>query len=297
MANNHVIVGLGELLWDMLPNGKQLGGAPANFAYHARMLGNQGIIASRIGADDLGKEILSRLGTLKLRTDSIQTDELMPTGTVAVEVKEKKQPIYTITEDAAWDCLEWTDPWEALAKQAKAVCFGSLAQRTTQSRVTIRRFLRAMSPGAVRIFDVNLRQFFYTTEIIHDSLLLADIAKLNEQELPQVMRVLGLKSGNLKANVRTLLETYGLKMVCLTRGHLGCMLANEKQVIENQGFKIRVADTVGAGDAFTAAMVHHFLKGTSLEKTAQAANRLGSYVASQNGATPQIDKNILNQVI
>ncbi|HEY5139431.1 MAG TPA: PfkB family carbohydrate kinase, partial [Methylococcales bacterium] len=194
MANNFILVGLGELLWDMLPNGKQLGGAPANFAYHARMLGNQGIIASRIGTDDLGKELLSRLSTLKLKTDHIQTDEIMPTGTVAVEVKEKNQPIYTITENTAWDCLEWTDPWEALAKQAKAVCFGSLAQRTTQSRVTIRRFLRAMAPGAVRIFDVNLRQFFYTTEIIHDSLLLADIVKLNEQELQQVMRVLGLKS-------------------------------------------------------------------------------------------------------
>jgi fructokinase len=297
MANNNVIVGLGELLWDMLPNGKQLGGAPANFAYHAQMLGNQGIIASRIGADDLGKEIIERLGRLKLKTEHIQSDEIRPTSTVAVEVNEKGQPHYIITEEVAWDCLEWTDPWESLAKQAKAVCFGSLAQRTAQTRITIRRFLRAMSPGAVRIFDVNLRQFFYTTEIIHDSLLLADIAKLNEQELPQVMRVLGLKSGNLKANVRLLLETYGLKMVCLTRGHLGCMLANEKQTIENQGFKVRVADAVGAGDAFTAALVHHFLKGTSLEKTAQAANRLGSYVASQNGAMPQIDKNILNQVI
>jgi fructokinase len=297
MANNNVIVGLGELLWDMLPNGKQLGGAPANFAYHAQMLGNQGIIASRIGADDLGKEIIERLGRLKLKTEHIQSDEIRPTSTVAVEVNEKGQPHYIITEEVAWDCLEWTDPWESLAKQAKAVCFGSLAQRTAQTRITIRRFLRAMSPGAVRIFDVNLRQFFYTTEIIHDSLLLADIAKLNEQELPQVMRVLGLKSGNLKANVRLLLETYGLKMVCLTRGHLGCMLANEKQTIENQGFKVRVADAVGAGDAFTAALVHHFLKGTSLEKTAQAANRLGSYVVSQNGAMPQIDKNILNQVV
>jgi fructokinase len=154
-----------------------------------------------------------------------------------------------------------------------------------------------MSPGAVRVFDVNLRQYFYTTEIVHDSLLLADIAKLNEQELPQVMRVLGLKSGNLKANVRLLLETYGLKMVCLTRGHLGCMLANEKQTIENQGFKVRVADAVGAGDAFTAALVHHFLKGSPLDKIAKSANRLGSYVASQNGATPPIDKNILSQVM
>ncbi|MDO8301940.1 MAG: carbohydrate kinase [Sedimentisphaerales bacterium] len=297
MANNHIIVGLGELLWDMLPSGKQLGGAPANFAYHTQMLGNQGIIASRVGPDDLGKEILSRLGTLKLKTEYIQTDELTPTGTVTVEVKEKSQPLYTITEEVAWDYLEWTDQWETLAKQAKAVCFGSLAQRTTQSRLTMRRFLRAMTPGAMRIFDVNLRQMFYSTAIVHDSLLLADIAKLNEQELPQVMRVLGLKSSNLKANVRTLLETYGLKMVCLTRGHLGCMLANEKQVIEHQGFKVRVADAVGAGDAFTAAMVHHFLKGSSLEKTAQAANRLGSYVASQSGATPQIDKNILNQVL
>jgi fructokinase len=297
MANNFIIVGVGELLWDLLPAGKQLGGAPTNFAYHAQVLGNQGIIASRVGPDDLGKEILARLTTLKLKTEYIQTDELMPTGTVAVEVSEKGQPKYTITEEVAWDCLEWSEQWEALAKQAKAVCFGSLAQRTTQSRLTIRRCLRMMAPGAIRIFDVNLRQSFYTTEIIHDSMLLADIVKLNEQELPQIMRLLGLKSGNLKANIRMLLETYGLKMVCLTRGNLGCMLANEKQIIENQGFKVKVVDAVGAGDAFTAAMVHHFLKGSSLEKTAQAANRLGSYVASQSGATPQIDKGILNQVL
>ena len=297
MANGFLIVGLGELLWDMFPKGKQLGGAPANFAYHAKALGNQGIIASRVGSDDLGREILARLGKLKLQTEYIQIDELLPTGTVAVEVDEKGQPKYTITEEVAWDCLEWNDQWEALAKKANAVCFGSLAQRSAQSRHAIRRFLRAMDGGAVRIFDINLRKTFYTTEIVHDSLLIADVAKLNESELPQVMNVLGLKNSNLKANVRTLLETYGLRMVCLTRGQLGCMLANEKQLIEHQGLKVKVADTVGAGDAFTAAFVHHYLKGTSLEKTALAANRLASYVASQNGATPQIDKNILNQVV
>jgi fructokinase len=297
MANNFTIVGLGELLWDMFPKGKQLGGAPANFAYHAQMLGHQGIIASRIGSDDLGKEILERLGKLKLQTEHIQIDEMMPTGTVAVEVDDKGQPRYTITEATAWDCLEWTDQWEDLAKKAKAVCFGSLAQRSVQSRHTIRRFLRAVTADGVRVFDINLRQSFYTTEVIHDSLLIADVAKLNESELPQVMRLLGLKNGNLKANISLLLETYGLKMVCLTRGQLGCMLANSKQVIEHQGFKVKVADAVGAGDAFTAAMVHHFLKGSPLEQIAQAANRLGSYVAAQNGATPQIDKNILGQVI
>jgi fructokinase len=297
MANNSIIVGLGELLWDMLPGGKQLGGAPANFAYHAQMLGHQGIIASRIGSDDLGREILERLGKLRLQTEHIQTDELMPTGTVAVEVSEKGQPKYTITEEVAWDCLEWTDQWEALAKKASAVCFGSLAQRRPQSRHTVRRFLRAMMPDALRVFDINLRQTFYTTEIVHESLLLADIAKLNESELPQVMKLLGLKSGNLKQNIRTLHETYGLRLVCLTRGQLGCILANDKQMIENQGFKVKVADAVGAGDAFTAATIHHFLKGSPLDKIAKAANRLGSYVASQNGATPQIDKNILSQVL
>jgi fructokinase len=297
MATNHIIVGLGELLWDMLPNGKQLGGAPANFAYHACALGNQGIIASRVGLDDLGGELLKKVDTLNLSKDHIQTDELMPTGTVAVEVSEKGQPKYTITEGVAWDCLEWTDAWEALAKKAKAVCFGSLAQRCVQSRSTIHRFLRAVDAGTIRIFDVNLRQSFYSTEIVHDSLHLADVAKLNESELPQVLKLLGLKSGNLKQNIRTLQETYGLRMICLTRGHLGCILANEKQMIENQGFKVKIVDAVGAGDAFTAAMVHHLLKNSPLDKMAKAANRLGSFVASQHGATPHINKDVLNQVI
>jgi fructokinase len=297
MATNPLIIGLGELLWDMLPSGKRLGGAPANFAYHAQALGNRGIIASRVGSDDLGKEILNQLAKLRLDTQYIQIDELMPTGTAAVELDEKGQPKFTITEEVAWDYLELNDKWEQLAKNANAVCFGSLAQRSHQSRQTIRRFLRAASLDAVRVFDVNLRQPFGTTEVIHDSFLLADIVKLSESELPQVFKLLGLKSSNLKANVHLLLETYGLKLVCLTRGQLGCTLANEKQITEHQGFKVRIADAVGAGDAFTAALVHHYLKGTSLEKTAQAANRLGSFVASQKGATPQIDKNILNQVI
>jgi fructokinase len=297
MANNHIIVGIGELLWDMLPKGKQLGGAPANFAYFAAMLGEQGIIASRVGPDELGKEIVEKVGKLKLQTEYIQTDELMPTGTVAVEVGEKGQPKYTITEETAWDCLDWNEQWETLAKRAKAVCFGSLAQRSPQSRVTIHRFLRAINDDAIRVFDVNLRPPFYTTDIVHESLMLADVAKLNESELPQVMKLLGLKTANLKQNIRTLQAAYGLGMVCLTRGQLGCILANEKQMIENQGFKVRVADAVGAGDAFTAAIVHHLLKNSPLDKMAKAANRLGSYVASQNGATPQIGKDILNQVV
>jgi fructokinase len=294
--SNNLIVGIGEILWDMLPEGKQLGGAPANFAYHASQLGDSGIVASRVGTDELGKEIIETVSKLNLPTQHIQTDEIVPTGTVAIEVDQRGQPKYTITEEVAWDYLEWTNEWEVLAEQCDAVCFGSLAQRSGQSLHTIRRFLRATSCECVRVFDVNLRQAYFTADRINEGLLLADIVKLNDQELPHVMRLLGLKNQNLKTNIRMLLETFGLKLVCLTRGHLGCMLMTEQKTVEHAGFKVKVADTVGAGDAFTAALVYHYLRGTPLEKMAEAANRLGSLVASKPGATPVIDKGLLAQV-
>jgi fructokinase len=291
-----IIAGIGELLWDIFPEGKRLGGAPANFAYHASMLGNKAVIVSRVGTDDLGREMVDSLKNFNLDTNFVQSDELVPTGSVTVEMDSRNQPEYIITEDVAWDYLEWTEQWESLAKQVDAVCFGSLAQRSSQSHRTIRRFLRSVKPQALRVFDINLCAPYYTAERITESLTLADILKLNEAELPQLFRMLGLKSSNLRNNCKALLDNFGLQMVCLTRGQLGCMLVTEKQIVENQGFKIKVSDPVGAGDAFTAALVHHYLRKAPLDRIAEAANRLGSYVASKPGAMPPIDKGFIGQV-
>jgi fructokinase len=287
MSNGtRTIVGLGELLWDLLPTGKQLGGAPANFAYITNLLGDTGIPASRVGRDSLGDEALQRLSQLGLGANFVQRDPAHPTGTVKVEVDRTGQPRFDISEPVAWDFLEFTPPWQQLASQADAVCFGSLAQRSAQSRSTIRRFLRAMRPEAVRIFDVNLRQNFYTAPVLAESMQLATIVKLNHQELPKIMRLFEWEHRGEEASARQLLDSYDLKLVCVTRGNGGSLLISPDERSEHAGFSVKVADTVGAGDAFTAALVHGYLRGMALSQINDAANRVGAWVASQPGATP-----------
>jgi fructokinase len=283
-----LIVGLGELLWDLLPGGKQLGGAPANFAYHAAALGNRGVVASRVGADALGREARDRLRQSGLETAFVQEDPSHPTGTVLVELDPQGQPRYTIIENVAWDFLEWTPAWQELAAQAQAVCFGSLAQRAHQARATIRQFLLASRPEAVRIFDVNLRQSFYSAELLRQSLQLASIAKLNQDELPNVAQLLQLPGGDAVTAARGLIETFGLQLVCVTRGAYGSVLVTAAEVDEHPGFPVTVVDTVGAGDAFTAGLVHAYLRQESLANIAALANRLGGWVATQAGAMPPV---------
>ncbi len=296
-SKEYNIVGLGEILWDLLPGGRKPGGAPANFAYHAFRLGNRSRIASRVGTDVLGCEAIDRLKALELSADCVQADHRHPTGTVYVEVDPKGQPHYTITEDVAWDHLEWTPEWQELAAGADAVCFGSLAQRSACSRQTIHRFLRATRKDALRIFDVNLRQSFYSWEVLKQSLKLARIVKLNDQELPVVIELLGFDYGNQKASARRLLEVFDLDLVCVTRGSLGSLLVSADEMFEHPGINIKVADTVGAGDAFTAALAHYYLHGKSLEVISDAANRLGAWVASQVGATPVIKQCELKRIV
>jgi fructokinase len=290
------IVGLGELLWDMFPDGKQLGGAPANFAYAAYLLGNRGIVASRIGEDSFGSEALEKLSRLGLDASFVQVDPACHTGTVKVQVDAGGQPTFTIAEPAAWDFLRWKIAWRTLAQQADAVCFGSLAQRSSGSRKTIRAFLQGVRPGAARIFDVNLRQRFYSAEVISESMKLADIVKLNHEELPRVMEILGLDRGDEESSARRLLRACSAKLVCVTRGANGSLLVATNRSDRHPGFRVRVADTVGAGDAFTAALVHHFLRGSSLAVMNAAANRMGSWVASEAGATPLPNAELLAQV-
>jgi fructokinase len=284
--NRHLVVGLGELLWDLFPTGKQLGGAPANFAYITSLLGDEGIPASRLGQDSLGTDALHRLEELGLSTEFIQKDANHPTGTVKVEVDRTGQPRFEISESVAWDFLEWTPQWQKLAQQADAVCFGSLAQRSEQSRATIRRFLTALRKDAVRIFDVNLRQNFYTTQVLAESMKLATVVKLNHEELPRIMSSFELQHRSEEASARQLLSSHEVKLVCVTRGNGGSLLVSAEERSEHPGFKVRVADTVGAGDAFTAALVHGYLRRTPLAQINETANRVGAWVASQSGATP-----------
>ena len=290
------IVGVGEILWDLLPTGKQLGGAPTNFAYHVHLLGDNAVIASRIGDDSLGREIRDRLELLGLTDDHLQTDTAHPTGTVAVELDHAGQPQYTIEHSVAWDFFQWTQPWQKLAAETQAVCFGSLAQRSEDSRRAIQQFIRAVPPTALRVFDVNLRQSFYSPDILADSFTLANVVKLNEQELPLVARMLNLPTDGEQAAAGVLLRAFELQLLCVTRGENGCLLMTASQAVEHAGFPVTVADAIGAGDAFTAALVYHYLRKTPLDRIARAANRHGSWVAAQTGATPAADPTVLARV-
>ena len=286
LSKRHIVVGLGELLWDLLPTGKQLGGAPANFAYITSLLGDNGIPASRLGQDALGAAAIRRLGELALPTEFIQKDTDHPSGTVQVEVDGAGQPRFEISGSVAWDFLDWTPQWQTLAHQADAVCFGSLAQRSEHSRATVRKFVLASGRNAVRVFDVNLRQSFYTAQVLAESMKLATIVKLNHEELPRIMRLFELEHHREEDSARRLLSLHDLKLVCVTRGNGGSLLISAGECSEHPGFRVKVADTVGAGDAFTAGIVHGYLRGTSLAQINENANRVGAWVASQSGATP-----------
>ena len=280
------VVGLGEVLWDLLPGGACLGGAPANFAYITTLMGDQGIVASCVGEDSRGLEAMRRMDELGLDIDHVQTDRQHPTGTVDVEVDGNGQPGFEIARDVAWDHLQWTLDWQHLAETVDAVCFGSLAQRAETSRATIRRFLAACAPGTLKIFDVNLRQSFYTPDILAQSMKLADIVKLNNDELPKIMSLTKISHDGELGSARRLIHDYDLKVVCITRGGHGSLLVTDTDSSEHPGFKVRVADTVGSGDAFTAGMVHEYLHGASLDLMNEVANLVGAWVASEVGAMP-----------
>jgi len=290
------VVGLGEVLWDLLPERTCLGGAPANFAYITTLMGDQGIVASRVGEDSRGLEAFRRMEELRLNTDHVQTDRQRPTGTVRVELDGNGVARFEIAHPVAWDFLEWNSDWQHLAETADAVCFGSLAQRSEMSRATIRHFLQATSPATVKVFDVNLRQSYYSEEVISESLRLADIVKLNDEELPVIMSLFKVPHQDELSSARRLISAYDLKLVCITRGGRGSLLVCDKPVrgedtSQHPGFRVRVADTVGSGDAFTAGLVHEYLRGAELGRMElrtmnEVANRVGAWVASEAGAMP-----------
>jgi len=280
------VVGLGEVLWDLLPRGACLGGAPANFAYITTLMGDQGIVASRVGADSRGIDALRRMEELGLDIDHVQTDRDHPTGTVNVQVDGNGQPKFDISEGVAWDFLDWTLDWQHLAAKADAVCFGSLAQRSELSRATIRKFVSATSERTLKVFDVNLRQSYYSPETLAESMKLADIVKVNDDELPKIMALGKLTHKDELSSARRIIDEYKLRVVCITRGGRGSLLVDGNGSSEHRGFKVHVADTVGSGDAFTAGLVHEYLHGGSLDLMNEVANLVGAWVASEVGAMP-----------
>ncbi len=280
-----IVVGFGEIVWDRLPQDETLGGAPTNFAYQANCLGDHGIVVSAVGADRLGHSARNRLESLGLGTEFVQTNR-HPTGIVDVALDEAGQPRFEIRDEVAWDHLEWTPALEGLARGIDAVCYGSLAQRAPQSRAVLRRFLIATRGQALRVFDVNLRPPFFDGCILDESLKLADVVKLNEEELGELIDLLSLDREETTSMARRILERYSLRLVCVTRGRNGSLLLTRSQLVEHPGKSVQVTDTVGAGDAYLAAMVHFYLKKAPLAVVSQAANRLGAWVASQPGATP-----------
>lgn len=277
-----VIVGIGEILWDMLPTGKALGGAPANFAYHAKRLGEEGWAVSAIGDDPLGREIMDIVGEKRLNNLIAVTDK--PTGTVQVTLDAHGVPTYNIMEDVAWDNIPFTPEMEALAKRADAVCFGSLVQRMG-SRDAVLKFLRATRPEALRVFDINLRQHYYSKEVLDTSLRLANILKINDEEIRIVADMFGLE-GDDTAACRSLVERYDLQLVILTKGADGSEVITATEAIPQTVGKVEVVDTVGAGDSFTAAFVVSYLRGDSLSEAQRLANETAAYVCSCKGAMP-----------
>jgi fructokinase len=285
MNQQFTVAGIGELLWDVFPSHKRPGGAPTNFSCHCRRLGAQAYPVSCVGTDNLGLEIREELQHMGVDTSYVLTSDEFPTGTIQVSLDERGKPSYQILEPVAWDHIPLTDGLKALARTLDVVCFGSLSQRSAVSRETIRSFVQHMNEKALKIFDVNLRQPFFSKEQIEASLRLASILKLSDEELPTLAGYFGLH-GDVMAQLNGLRELFGLELVAYTRGPDGSLLVGDADVDDAQGREALVVDSVGAGDSFTAALCMGLLRGWPLNKVNLFANQVAAFVCSQKGATP-----------
>jgi fructokinase len=285
------LIGIGEVLWDLLPGGRQMGGAPANFAYHAGALGAEARVVSRVGRDEAGRELLRRLERLGVPTDCVEEDPTAPTGTVTVEVAADGQPQFTIHEDVAWDNISGEAAGRRAVAAADAICFGTLAQRSETSRRTIRALLKTMRAESLRILDVNLRQHFYSRELIEESLALANVLKVNETELPRLAEMFQLP-GDERGQVAGIAGQFNLRLVAYTRGSRGSLLFSEGRWSEHPGIPAKVVDTIGAGDSFTAALALGLLRGWPLDEIHQRASEVAAYVCSQPGGTPELPEHL-----
>jgi fructokinase len=287
-----LVVGLGEVLWDLLPSGRQLGGAPANFAFHAQSLGADARVVSCVGADPLGDGILQHLNDLGLSTENVVVDLVNPTGTVSVELDSDGTPSYVIHKNVAWDFLPLRPKMLSLASEADAVCFGSLGQRSPIARDTISEFLAATRFDCLRIFDINLRQHFFNFDIIESGLNAAKVLKLNDEELPVIAKMLSIQ-GSEEEMLMSLCRRYGLQLVALTKGAAGSILFTTEQCSVRKGEPVEVVDAVGAGDAFTAALAMGLLAELDLETIHTRAARIARFVCTQHGATPKLPRELL----
>lgn len=296
MNTENLIVGLGEALWDVLPEGKKLGGAPANFAYHTRQFGFNSIAVSAVGEDKLGDETLAALDEKGLEYNMARVP--YPTGTVQVTLDDNGIPTYNIRENVAWDNIPFTPELEDIARNCRAVCWGSLAQRNVVSRETIHKFLSAMpsGDGRLKIFDVNLRQNFYNEEVLCDSLRQCNVLKINDEELVIIGRMFGYPGLDMRNKCWLILGKYNLDMLVLTCGTNGSYVFTPGHVSFQETPKVEVVDTVGAGDSFTGAFCSGILKGMSVPEAHKMAVEVSAYVCTQSGAMPVLPGSIVNRV-
>ncbi|MFO7935675.1 MAG: carbohydrate kinase [Bacteroidales bacterium] len=280
------VIGIGELLWDVLPEGKQLGGAPCNFVYHAQKQGAEGYVLSAVGDDKYGGEILEVLKSKSISPDLVQVND-KPTSTVDVILNEQGIPEYTIHENVAWDFICYNETIERKLSETDMVCFGTLAQRNVISRNAIEKILDTCHPDTLRVYDVNLRQHYFSQPIVENSLMLCNVLKVNEEELPVICGMVGIKSGDEEERAVHLMRRYDLKLVALTKGINGSLLVTPKDrsFLPTPGVDVR--DTVGAGDAFTAAMAVGYANNVSLKNLHQQAVEISAYVCTREGAMPE----------
>lgn len=287
------IVGMGEALWDCLPDGRKIGGAPANFAYHVGQFGFESLAVSAIGDDELGREIVDKFNqrNLNFRLDTVA----YPTGTVQVTLDEKGIPCYEIKENVAWDNIPYSAELEEIARDCRAVCFGSLAQRSEVSRNTINSFLDAMPDGedTYKIFDINLRQHFYCKETIVNSLNKCNVLKINDEELVVVSEMFGMKGLSDEQACMKILTEYNLRMLILTCGTNGSYVFTADDMSFHPTPKVEVADTVGAGDSFTGSFVASILKGKTIQEAHKRAVEVSAFVCTQNGAMPRLPEELI----
>ncbi len=284
---NGPVVGIGELLWDCFPGGRHPGGAPANVAFHASQLGHDAAIVSRVGDDELGRELRDYLSDHGLSTGFLQVDPARPTGTVTVDTTNPERPAYTIHEDVAWDAIEFTPQVQELMSRAAAVCVGTLAQRGPVSRSTIQACLEAAGPALV-VFDVNLRQSWFDKPGIEAILARAGVLKLNVDEVAPLAHVLEQGATEPVGFARELIARSPVELVCVTRAERGCLLVGPGEIHDLPGVPVQLADAVGAGDAFTAALISARLRGWSTARSGRFANAIGALVASHAGAMPDV---------
>ena len=294
---NNIIVGMGEALCDVLPEGKKIGGAPANFAYHVSQFGFDSRVVSAVGNDALGNEIFEVFKEKQLK-HQLQVVNY-PTGTVQVTLDSAGIPLYEIKEGVAWDNIPFTDDLKRLALSTRAVCFGSLAQRNEVSRTSINRFLDTMPDGdeQLKIFDINLRQGFYTKEIIRESCQRCNVLKINDEELVAISRMFGYPGIDLQDKCWILLAKYNLKMLILTCGTNGSYVFTPGVVSFQETPRVPVADTVGAGDSFTAAFCASLLKGKSVPEAHKLAVEVSAYVCTQSGAMPELPQVLKDRIL